>query len=83
MDLMNSAATTEGFAATTHSFSVHQQCGGLLQIARKEKTTAGKGFWKPECIIFIKEREKSKMDRYSNHCDLQNCSHKQFNSFTA
>lgn len=29
MNLMNSAATTEGFAAMTHPFSVHQQCGGL------------------------------------------------------
>lgn len=77
---MNSAATTEGFAAMTHSFSVHQQCGGLLQIASKEKTTAEKGFWKPECIILIKEREISKINW---HSDLQNCSHKQFNSFTA
>lgn len=62
MNLMNSAATTEGFAAMTHSFSVHQQCGGLLQIASKEKTTAEKGFWKRECIILIKEREISKIN---------------------
>lgn len=37
MNLMNTAATTKAFATMTHSFSAHQQCGGLLQIARKEK----------------------------------------------
>lgn len=37
MNLINSAATTKGFAALIHLLSVHQQCGGLLQIACKNK----------------------------------------------
>lgn len=73
---MNSAATTEGFAAMTHSFSGHQQCGGLLQIACKEKTAGGKSSWKPECIILIKERQIRKTDWHRDHCDLQKRSHK-------
>lgn len=65
---MNAAATTKAFAAMTHSFFVHQQCGRLLQIACKEKkkTTGGRSFWKPECII-LKERDISKIDWHSDH----------------
>jgi len=49
----------------THSFSVHQQLGGLHQVSRKAKATAGKGFWEPECIAFINERGTSRTGRHS------------------
>lgn len=53
-------ATIEGFVAMTHSSSVHQKCGGQHQTS-KSKAIVGKGFWKPEYIILIKERGTRRM----------------------
>lgn len=48
----------------THSSSVHQKCGGQYKT-RKTKVTAGKGFWKPERTILIKETGTRRMGWHS------------------
>lgn len=56
------AVTTKGFDVMAFIF-----CSPTIWEAapNKVKAAAGKAFWKPECVLLIKEAETSRMDLHS------------------